>query len=335
MNRIFFSVEDIEQRQKQGLIATENFHAYSSYIYDPVQKQYTIDSSWWQEQPDFIQRNILDTIQAQPDFSQIILPHNFKRTAATIKIYTAFVQSYDYEYWHSSVLHPDVTILPLSGEEKTILYDVTSSRLENKLPYSDFPPGTDPDRISGTSQLLSLRKRIDAVTNPNVEYFIRLSGTSAKKDHQLAGLKKSRKIMDHLTNSFSFLTQEYCHPTKRTSVIIIPWNSAIKPRNEFRVFIHNKQVTAIAPQRWYNSYIYTPEEIDIIEESILQSRFWDHVPYASLVADVWVELPTKTAHLIECNPFGIFGPSGSSLFSWKEDYAILYGKNKPEIRLRK
>lgn len=321
MKRVFYTAADVEDRKQHGLIATQNFSAYSPYIV--VDGQVTIDSAWWADQPARIRENILRVVPC-PSFRVIESPHDVKKNAKMAQIYNAYNQGYDYECWYSPSIRngpQDVTLLTLSTDEKQVLFDITSQRLDSTdkiRPYVD------------DKRLLLLRQRLAAVMSFGGEYYLRLSGTSSKKDRPLAPIKTAHRACDVLTSSFSFLSQEYCHPQKATSIIVMPWNHAIKPRCEFRVFIHNQRVTGIAPQRWYNAYIYTEEEIDIIEQSILRSEFWLDVPYKSLVADVYIDFTERQAYLIECNPFGIFGPSGSSLFSWKEDYDILYGTSQPD-----
>lgn len=329
MEKVFFSLEEIQDKQQRGLIGTSNFHQYSPYYFDEDTKIYTIDISWWATQPNFIKQSILAAIDKKIEdikFAPISCPHSFKRKIATIKIYDAYTFGFDYDNWYSPMIAngpSNVIIVTLTDMEKQILSDAAEIRIRKNKPYEE------------NNGLKSIRERIEKVTDINKEYFVRLSGTSAKKDFiQLTPLKKSRNIMNHLTGSFSFLSQEYCKK-KKTSIIIIPWNNLIKPRQEFRVFICEKKITAISAQRWGRDHTYTIEEANIIEESICKSNFWHDIPYDSFVADVWVNFEEEKAYLIECNPFGIFSASGSALFSWEKNYNILYGKTKPQLWLRK
>jgi hypothetical protein len=321
MKRIFITTDKVAELKKADLIATQNLASYNPYYYD--NGKYIIDIKWFSELPLFSRELISIPIPtANLVFADILVPHNHKKTFKINCIYQAFTYSYDYDYWYSSMIPngpQGVIILPLSLEEKECMREITERRLEKKEPYQE------------NAMLLVIRKRIEDNTSKNQNYFIKLSGTSSKKDENVIPLKKSRSIMDYLTRSFAFLSQEYSHPNKKTSIIFIPWLE-INSRSEFRVFINGK-VTAIGQQRWSRDYSYTDEEVDIIETSILKSNFWIGVPYASFVADVFVDFSKKQATLIECNPFGSFSPSESSLFSWSIDRAVLYGEKQKEIRL--
>jgi hypothetical protein len=99
------------------------------------------------------------------------------------------------------------------------------------------------------------------------------------------------------------------------------WNNNLNPMREFRVFVHNKKVTAISPQKWYMKLPYTPEEFKLMSQSIVyhyNSYLSDQLPYNSVILDVWVDENNKT-HLIECNPWGKYASSGSGLFHWIHD----------------
>lgn len=320
MKRVFISAEAIDSLKKSDLIATQNLSTYNPYYYDLSNNRYIIDVQWFKSLPAFTQDLISQSLgNATIVFSDIQVPHTHSKTFKVNAIYQAYTYSYDYDYWHH---RKDVTLLPLSDEEKECLRELTEKRIQDKEPYQETH-----------TALINLRKRIEQATVRRQDYFIRLSGTSSKKDETVIPLRKSRTMMDYLTRSFAFLSQEYCQPKKRTSIILIPWNDKIDARSEFRVFIHDKQVTGIAQQRWSRDFSYTLEEVDIIDASIVKSGFWDALPYSSLVADVFVDFLKKEACLIECNPFGSFGPSESSLFSWSVDRDVLYGKKQGEIRL--
>ena len=331
MKMTFFSVQQVDDLRRNNLIATQNMKAYNPYSYDALSGTYFIDSAWYASLPMFTRELIQQACNCGNNhivLKGIPVPHSIEKSFKCQAIYQAYTYSYDYDYWYRPNIKngpKDCLLIPLSPEEKTALHDCTANRLQDTAPVKPYVK---------TCDLVAIRKRIESLTDRKKDYFIRLSGTSSKKDETPVPLRRSRSIMDYLTRSFCFLTQEYCQPMKKTSIILMPWNARINARSEFRVFIYDRRVMAIGQQRWSRSFDYTDTELDIVESSILESHFWDDLPYTSLVADVLVDIVgSKSATLIECNPFGSFGPSGSSLFSWSVDRDVLYGKAQAEIRV--
>ncbi len=344
MLRKFFTLQQVADLSKAGQVGTMNFREYSPYYYQPFPPteknptgsgKYYVDYVWFSRLPKFAQEMIENALPAKSEsislqllgYSEADLKLRTKTKFKCVPIYTQFTYSYDYDYWHKDMPF-GVILVTLSNEEKSILNDVTTDRI------SVTPPKPYVENL----ELKQLRKRIESIIDKKQSYFIKLSGTSSKKDEPPVSLVKSRSMMDYLTRSFCFLSQEYCQMNKKTSIVFVPWNDAITPKSEFRVFVCNRHVTAVTQQRWSRDFAYTDQEVQVIETSIMNSKFWINLPYEDVVADVYVDFNTQTAHLIECNPFGIFGPSASGLFSWKFDDHILYftkPSQVPELRLVK
>lgn len=118
------------------------------------------------------------------------------------------------------------------------------------------------------------------------------------------------------------------------------WNSC----DEFRIFVHNKQITAISPYiPEFNHYSEMPDtELEKLVDCMI--KFWENEPSRknipqSHTMDIHVTLREKDLdpmiELIEYNSFGYWSPAGSGLFDWIDDYSILYGETtSPSITLR-
>lgn len=106
---------------------------------------------------------------------------------------------------------------------------------------------------------------------------------------------------------------------------MIPWNDKIDCRCEFRIFVVNKRITAASPQRFWDLHQYSSEELEAFEKAFEEAHksFISDVPFATFVADVYVDVDSATCYLIELNPFGAHCGAGASFFNWIDDYNIL------------
>jgi hypothetical protein len=113
-------------------------------------------------------------------------------------------------------------------------------------------------------------------------------------------------------------------------LIMQNWNDHIDRNCEFRVFVHKHRVVAISQQSW-SRQLTLPAPIDTIARSIVSlydSQLSERLRYTSVVLDVFFDSSLGCARLIECNPWGAWNASGSALFSWIDDFAILYGESE-------
>ncbi|KAL7519762.1 hypothetical protein ACHAWX_004520 [Stephanocyclus meneghinianus] len=124
-----------------------------------------------------------------------------------------------------------------------------------------------------------------------------------------------------------------------TFLILREWNEGISGGEwEFRVFVHQGQVTAVSQ---YNHYCVFPNLINIDSDQLLDEiiNYWKEVrgfvPATSYILDI-VKLTTNGAwKIIELNPFAT--TTGAALYDWKEDSDILMPTQPgdPQFRIRR
>jgi D123 len=114
----------------------------------------------------------------------------------------------------------------------------------------------------------------------------------------------------------------------------MPFNNDIEARYEFRIFVVNNKLTAISQQNRYDLHQFSTKELKVIEYSLNNISFLDKCPYKTYVGDVYVNIATKTCHLIELNPFGAHSGAGAALFNWIDYFEILHGLNNSEPEFR-
>jgi len=124
----------------------------------------------------------------------------------------------------------------------------------------------------------------------------------------------------------------------------MPFQKELEMEWEFRVFVHQGQITAISQQNLFCRYDSFKELAasgqleELIQEKILG-------PYLSLIKprmegymdsytmDLALLGKEKTAYFIEPNSFGADYPAGAALFDWKNDDHVLRGDGS-EVEFR-
>lgn len=317
----------LSELKKNNQINNNNFHEYEPYYYTNANNTIYLDKEWFNSNPKFIQIDILNYLNIKSIKYELIkmeLPHKYSWNEIEINIYWIFMYGHDYDKWYHYNIDDspnNVKIIKLTQYQKNILSKITLRRClsGSKLTENDI------------EEMDSIKSLLKEHVIEKQNYFVKLGSTSGKNERILSPQNNYKDILDFLTNCKQFLREEY-DVAKNTHIILMPWNNNIKSKYEFRVFVHNKKITGISQQKWFICYLYTSEELEKIKISIFKSKFWDKLPYNSIVADVYYDINDNKCHFIECGPFGIFGPSGSSLFDWKKDYDILYGSSESEFR---
>jgi hypothetical protein len=289
-----------------------NEHEYDPYLITPEGKV-VIDKTWWQSLPKFVQFKILPVVGDVEFTDHIDVPHALcPANPALTAIYWAYLEGFDYQQWYSSDIPngpKDVVLIQLSKEEKKSL---CAGKIE---------------------AMTALNQKLEQVCSSSKEYFVRLSGTSGKNEKPVRPFKTAADIIEHLTRVDLFRTREY-EREKDTFVVLIPWNDAIDPRCEFRIFVVNNKLTAASPQRYWEHHQHSSEELEAFETALNNIAFIGKVPYQTFVADVYIDVATATCHLIELNPFGAHCGAGASFFNWIDDYNVLYGLDGAPPQLR-
>lgn len=118
------------------------------------------------------------------------------------------------------------------------------------------------------------------------------------------------------------------------------WIDNYDEDREFRVFVCDNTITAISAQNLYKVNLWlnslTDEEIIGVMNDMIEffgNNIQERLSFInSYVMDIYYRSPNNW-YFIEPNPFGSKYPSGSALFHWHNDHALLNG-NSNEIQLR-
>lgn len=298
-----------------------NLHEYDPYILR--NDKIVIDKTWWNSLTDYIRNRISCKIDFELD--DLIIPHPIQKDnkCKMLKImYQSYFDGFDYNIWYRHDIPngpKNVRMVLISNNIKMILKTMFMTGTNNK-----------------SEELLEFKNQIDKIMVGNVPYFVRLSSTSGKNENSLKPLYNSDQVIKHITSNKLFVFQEYDILDKDSYVIMMPWNTIIDERYEFRIFVVNGKLTAISIQKWFDIIQHTQEELKIFKHALSNIKFLDSFETKTFVADIYVDMETKECHLIEVNPFGAHCGAGSSLFNWIEDYDILHGNNgdNHKIQLR-
>jgi len=285
-----------------------NEHEYDPYIIDD-DGNVIIDKAWWYSLTPFTQHQIESNVKFKL-IDRINIPHPLcSEHPALTAIYRAYLEGFDYQHWYSDNIP--------NGPRGVVLIQLTNNDKKNLC--------------DGNIKDMTTLNHILTQICTGKEYFVRLSGTSGKNEKSVRPFKSATDIIEHLTRVDLFKSREY-ERNKDTFVVLVPWNDAIDPRCEFRVFVVNNKLTAASPQRYWEHHQHSSEELEAFEKALNNIEFIGKVPYHTFVADVYIDVPTATCHLIELNPFGPHSGAGASFFNWIDDYDILYGLAQPELR---
>ncbi|CAE6942444.1 unnamed protein product [Symbiodinium sp. CCMP2592] len=195
-------------------------------------------------------------------------------------------------------------------------------------------------------------------SKPSSCYFVRTERVSLKDGLHGVGPYSSLKSIIESAVTARGGHQGVDSGTEQLKLYLFPWRTDLDDFREFRVFVSNGRVTAFSQQKLYaiNPILAPLSEADrtrVVENwlrrllpyitSTVIPRLEDLLP--SFVLDIVLlgppasyKHPSDAAlnvdlnspellepYFIEVNTFGFAYASGSSLFSWVEDYALLYG----------
>jgi uncharacterized protein len=293
---------------------TNNIHENDPYIINSS-GTLVLDKSWWDGLTPYIQYLLNDRLDGQYIFDTVKIPHKMQFDERLATVHQSFQQGYDYNVWYNETkcAPRGVKMIQIFGMEKIFLHGKEKSQLKRLL------------------------QCITDVLNENagVRYFVRTSSTSGKNEKSIVPFDQPDKILDHLMSVEEFDQREFTQDNKHTYIILVPWNTKIDSRNEFRLFVVDRKLVCCSPQKWWECHNYTDDELTVIENSILACNIYQDSPYETFVADVYVDFEEKVCKLIELNCHGDHSGAGSSLFNWISDRDLLYGKSPyklPEMR---
>lgn len=168
--------------------------------------------------------------------------------------------------------------------------------------------------------------------NDEYYYFCRTQHTSLKKQVGYVSTSTYRsKDKDIFIRSIltELMLCDYDHKaiSREDTIIKLFLIPVVEIDLEFRGFVYKKRLTALCPQRWYDvderyDDISLPKKIlDFFDNNIK-----DKLDNDSYVIDVGI-LKSGECYFIETNPFGADYSSGSALYNWRDDDAVLTGVN--------
>ncbi len=156
------------------------------------------------------------------------------------------------------------------------------------------------------------------------KYFVRSEEVSLKYgQHKTGPYNNLHMIIESLVSCT--LTHKPIHSeTDEITLYLFPW-IYINPKNEYRIFVYNNNITAISQQNIYKS-------LDV--ESVIDNNIQIIIDYYNLkiknsinqinfVYDFAI-LENNEPYFIEFNSFGKEYSSGSALFHWLIDEDLLY-----------
>lgn len=192
---------------------------------------------------------------------------------------------------------------------------------------------------SFSEELDDICSRCNIPGDGTTPYFVRTENVSLKYgQHGVGPYFSFRQIIESLVSCTATHTP-ISRDTTDIIIYLLPWLSIMDESKEFRMFIHNNEVSAISQQNCYKVYEWfesstQKELIDMTSsmmsyfENVIRKRI-THI--SSYTVDI--ALCGKDWYFIEVNSFGSEYAAGSALFHWIHDRDLLYG-NEDEVVLR-
>ena len=181
-------------------------------------------------------------------------------------------------------------------------------------------------------------KHLDDIFNISEknEYFIRTENVSLKEGINGIGPYTNFKSIIESIVTCRLGHSPLKDDTQSITLYLIKYQNNLNRLREFRVFVHKNKITAISQQSLYDindilESLTDKEKNDLINKwiNIITTYFYSDVVKKITHIDSYVMdfaiLDDDSPYFIELNSFGKEYASGSALFSWIDDYNILYG----------
>lgn len=311
-----------------SMLNSSNHHDHDPFMMTKDRKTLLVDKNWWDSQGESLRVSVQKSNPVLcTDFEY---PHvDTSDHPVCAQIYAMYCDQFTYEKF--SHLVGLVCVLPLTEHDVATLTQKTRAGVITGRPLTE----SDLEDFGE-----KLRNRIDEFIRRHQEtgIFIRTNHKSAKNDTKLRPLFSVRDALEQLTHSRDILR---VLETRREdqAIVMLPWEPRISTKNEFRVFVNDRQVRAISQQRWFSPVgLKTSDAVDAARGIV---RFYDEnfgeIEWPDVVLDVWCDLDPEggcRCHLIEINPGGRWASSGSSLFHWIRDDSILTNNGDTNVYVR-
>ena len=165
-------------------------------------------------------------------------------------------------------------------------------------------------------------------------WFVRSDSVSLKEGiHGVGPYKNITQVIESIVTT----SPNHCCFTENDtscSLYFLPFID-IDSEKEFRIFVHNNQITALSDQHLYtiNEHWNTKNDndISIVVYKIIEyfeNNIKDKMKYMeNYVMDLALIGEEETPYFIEPNSFGKYYAAGSALFHWIYDHDALYGES--------
>lgn len=238
-------------------------------------------------------------------------------------LYQAYVRQYDYDTYYSRISDKMFylpTVLPITQRDRRLLHEMCQLHSAGKCDRQllDF---------YGEEGPCSFHANCRSLFGEGGRFFVKLNCYSSKHDYGVLPVDSIHELILHLTRGRKFQAA-YERPDKvrftlSLALVLIPWISDIKERDEFRIFVRDRQVVAISQQCWWQDHQFCDSSIEAFVRAIDEccKCVCPNLPFPDAVIDVF--LRNGVCYIIECNPYGSFSSSGAALFSWRVDRKII------------
>lgn len=296
-----------------------NIHEYTPYIIDN-NKNGIIDKKFYESLTPYCRFMISQRTNNNFMVDDVVIPHDFQfdnENKFLSIMYKCYIDSFDYNIWYQHLVDNNITNIPegirmfkINDDLKKLFADM----YDNNMQINNVM-----DNIHIQNLINNIAKDID----DGVKYFIRMSSTSGKNEKYVREFDNAFDIVAHIASVKLFVDQEFKRMNKESYLILMPWNSVIEPRYEFRIFVVNNKLVAVSQQNSKELYAYSSKELKRIEKALGNISFIVNGLYDTYVGDVYVD--GDVCKLIEINPFGASSGAGAALFNWVTDYNLLHG----------
>lgn len=293
-----------------------NHHEWSPFRHRD-ENAVLVDPSWWDSLGPTVRAELGALVDITVANHEIAVPHesDIKKSRGCLALYHGYVDLFSFARW--ATLKPDAKIVALNPADRAILEALARRQVLGGTSLQDG----DLEEVS-RGLLQDIEQAIDSVGG---HAFAKTAEKSAKNDVVLRPHSTAISVLKELTSSQDVLQQSLGQDgagRRKTAqyLVLQPWIDAISKSNEFRIIVSNQRVAAITQQSWGCFAGHSPKAVMTLVPSML--KLWYDVllpacPYADCILDVCVL--DNVAHLIEINPCGYWGSSGSGLIHWIYD----------------
>lgn len=313
------SVQSKDTPEEAKRFNTNNHFTHTPFVVE--NNVVVVDSDWWHSLPLFLRDQMMEAMTGfEMVLSPVVIPHpaQIKTSSVLGELYKVWVESFSYPFF--AHLMQDVVLLPLTQSDVYVLSNLASKRVVTGRPLQE----EDVEDLRP-----ALRQGLQQCVDRMGAVFVKTSEKSAKNDRELKPKTSVISIFEELTGSLDILKQSLQWPSRgQKSIVVLPWQHHIGPHNEYRAIVHKRRVVGISQQKWYQ-FVPGLGDLSAAEHQAraraileLYRAISSKLIWRDCVLDVWVDAESR-AHLIEVNPGLLWGASGSALFHWVNDYAIL------------